>query len=199
MTRLMMLDVESVGLHGEGFAWGVVVGECLPDGTFEEMAARWESCPVDSAYGDRDGLAWCRTNVPPSVLCGTGYANPLALRHAFWLYYQAWTERYPDMWLAADCAWPVETMFLSTCVSDNPAERCWQGPYPLLDLSPLLAAAGENPTATHDRQEDERPAHHPLMDARQSARQYARVLAKLRPAPGGDQPGGDVTYPPATE
>jgi hypothetical protein len=69
----------------------------------------------------------------------------------------------------------VEANFLSACVKLNHAEREWQGPYPLHDLASIMLAQGRNLRAV-TRWPDEVPAHHPLMDARQSARQLAACL-----------------------
>ena len=89
----------------------------------------------------------------------------------------------------ADCAWPVEANFLSACVKLNHKEREWQGPYPLHDLASVLLALGADALAVTERLPDELPAHHPLMDARQSARQLVACLkahnAELCGGPSG--------------
>ena len=81
--------------------------------------------------------------------------------------------------LACDCAWPVEAKFLLECVRDDH----WRGsdaPYPLLDVSGLILAAGGDPTAYFNRRENELPAHHPLRDAQQSARLLLEALNAIR-------------------
>lgn len=72
--------------------------------------------------------------------------------------------------LAADCAWPVEARFLAACVDALPDERRFAGPYPLMEISTWMMAAGQDPMKTHARLESELPQHNPLADARQSAR-----------------------------
>ena len=58
----------------------------------------------------------------------------------------------------------------------NHKEREWQGPYPLHDLASVILALGGNALELTERLPDELPAHHPLMDARQSARQLVACL-----------------------
>jgi hypothetical protein len=165
----MVIDVESVGLHGDGFAvaWVVVnrQGERLEEGCL--------ACDPVMACGSEADRRWVRENIPPLPI-----TNPTKhhLRNTFWHAWRSWAERGAVM--VADCAWPVEANFLSACVRLNYAEREWQGPYPLHDLATLLLASGADPLAITERREDELPAHHPLMDARQSARQLVELLSR---------------------
>jgi len=46
--RILSFDVESVGLHGQGFAVGWVV---LQDG--QEVSSGYAACPIDAAKGAR--------------------------------------------------------------------------------------------------------------------------------------------------
>jgi hypothetical protein len=159
-NKFLVFDVESVGLHGEGFAVGWV---CIENGVVIDEARA--CCPIHSALGDDEGRAWVIANVPPMV---AGFESPITLRDEFWstwLGYKEWGAV-----LVADCAWPVEARFLAACVNDNLAEREWQGPYPLHDLASIILAKGGDPLATRERLPDELPAHDPLCDARQSAR-----------------------------
>lgn len=163
MTHKMMFDVESVGLHGEGFAVGFVVLD--PNGV--ELVAGSAYCPTIEADGPPDDRAWVNENVSVN---GIEFATPAALRDYFWTCWTGFKSEYPDLQLWTDCGWPVEANFLSACVADDPVNRKWGGPYPLFDLSTLLLAVGENPTGTFNRQPSEEPAHNALNDARQSAR-----------------------------
>ena len=166
----MVFDVESIGLHGEGFAvaWVVVnrQGEQLEEGCL--------ACDPDLCQGTEDDREWVKENIPP-LPCSS--PTKFHLRNTFWHAWRNWAAR--GAWLAADCAWPVEANFLSACVRLNPEERNWEGPYPLLDISGVLLAAGLDPLGSHGRQEGELPAHHPLMDARQSARLLLECLDQL--------------------
>jgi hypothetical protein len=164
----MVFDVESIGLQGEGFAvaWVVVDrdGRRLDEGLF--------SCDPRLCKGEQESREWVKANVPPLEPTSPTRQH---LRNAFWWEWRRWADQ--GAVLVADCAWPVEANFLSACVRLNPKEREWKGPYPLHDLSSVLLALGLDPLAVTDRRPDELPAHHPLMDARQSARQLVEALA----------------------
>ena len=174
----MVFDVESIGLHGEGFAVGYVVvtaeGEIVGDRVF--------TCPPDRAQGGNEGRAWIAENCPPLVWnCQT----PAQVRRYFWAAWQSWKDQGAA--LLADCAWPVEARFLAACVDDQPDRNAWNGPYPLHELASFMIAAGMDPMATYDRLTDE-PMHDPLGDARQSARLLLAALSKLRD--GAREPAG---------
>ena len=88
-----------------------------------------------------------------------------------WLYEKALGAR-----LVADCTWPVEARFLVACVMDDPEERRWEGPYPLLDVASVRLGAGLDPLASGKRLARELPEHHPMGDTRQSARLFLEAL-----------------------
>ena len=178
MSNLFMVfDVESIGLHGEGFAvaWVVVdrAGKRLDEGCL--------SCDPEQCAGTDESRKWVAENVPPLE---RNSPTKQHLRNTFWHAWRHWSGM--GAVLVADCAWPVEANFLSACVTLHHAERGWQGPYPLHDLASVLLALGRDPLATNERLPDELPAHHPLMDARQSAR---LLIDALR---AGSVPHGEV-------
>lgn len=169
MTELFMVfDVESIGLHGEGFAVGFVVVH--RNGT--ELDADMYACPPNAAKGNNEGWTWVKDNVP--TLLKTHDAAWL-IRAAFWIKWQEWKTK--GAVLVADCCWPVEARFLAQCVEDQPVQREWQGPYPLHDIASMMLAKGWDPLLERPRKESEEPKHHPLNDARQSARLMLEVLA----------------------
>lgn len=165
-----VLDVESIGLHGEGFAFGYVVIDDKGDevefssSSFDSMLAR--GTPADHE--------WVTKNVP--ALCFS-HTTAARLRTGFWNVWGHWQSQGAVM--CADVAWPVEARFLAACIDDDP-RRAEQAPYPLLDITSILFAAGIDPLASHPRLDHEMPAHNPLNDARQSARLLAKALRKLR-------------------
>lgn len=167
--KFMVFDVESVGLHGEGFAvaWVVVNrnGDRLDEGCL--------ACDSSQCAGSDEARLWVAENVPPISVTSPTKQH---LQNTFWHEWRRWADQGAA--LVADCAWPVEANFLSACVKQNHAEREWNGPYPLHDLASILLAHGSDPLALADRLPDELPAHHPLMDARQSARQLVAYLRK---------------------
>jgi hypothetical protein len=168
-ATFFVFDVESVGLHGEGFAVGG--GVYLANG-----AAQWEfklACPQNACSGSSEDRRWLAENVP--VLDETHRA-PKAMRDEFW---RQWTKaRSQGAVMAADCAWPVEAGFLIACIKDDPARK-QEGPYPLHEIASYLASSGLNPIAKYDRTASELPQHDPLADARQSARLLALALARM--------------------
>jgi hypothetical protein len=95
------------------------------------------------------------------------------MREKFWAF---WADaKRSGALLVTDCGWPVETNFLNQCINDD-NERAWDGPYPLIDLSSILLAAGQDPIGEFPRYATEIPAHNPLSDARQSARVLIETL-----------------------
>ena len=163
----MVFDVESIGLHGEGFAFGYVV--IKRDGTIVEEDLF--SCFPDVAMGEAKNRKWIKANVP-SLAIRT--LTTRGVRDAFWECWMRW--KAVGAVLIAECAWPVEANFLEMCVEDSPVEREWEGPYPLHDLVTLMLARGLDPMTSYPRLKNELPAHNPLNDARQSARLFIELL-----------------------
>lgn len=157
----VVFDVESVGLHGEGFAYGMVVID-------QNGKLIWEghgACHPSNAKGSQSSREWVDLNVP---LLEYNCVSPRAVRDAFWKDYQHWKQEGAT--LIADCGWPVEARFLIACIEDNLPEREWQGAYPFHEIATLLQYKGIDPLKKFDRIESEFPEHNPLNDARQSAR-----------------------------
>ncbi len=170
MSPIFALDIESIGLHGEGFAVGYVV----TDAHGSELEAGGFACPPAAAYGTEDDRLWVSQNVPAMIAT---HATPCELRAAFWQRWLHWSEQGAMM--LANCAWPVEARFLAACVDDHGAAARWQGPYPLLDVSSLAAALGLDPRAAVERNASELPAHDPLADARHCARLWREYSAQI--------------------
>jgi hypothetical protein len=181
MTDLyMVFDVESVGLHGEGFAWGFVV----VDREGREQGQSYFACHPDNANGSAEGRRWIAENLPPLVVSKTH--SPKDVREIFWSHWLEWKAK--GAVLAADCPWPVEARFLAACVDDampryrgerpNDGPRGWEGPYPLIDVASVRLAAGLDPLGMINRRPYEVPMHDPLCDARQSARLLVEALRR---------------------
>ncbi len=166
--KFMVFDVESIGLHGEGYAFGYVV----VDETGKTLEEGKHSCPMARCVGRLEDREWVKANIPElRETCDW----PVDLRKIFWETWMRWKAE--GAVLAADCCWPVEARFLAKCVDDSPDENAWDGPYPLHDLASILLAKGKDPLAVTERLPSELPRHDPLMDARQSARQIIEALA----------------------
>ena len=168
----LVFDVESVGLHGEGFAVAWVV----TDSTGVEHEARREACPPSEARGSTSGRTWIRDNCPDLPVTK---ATPREVRQEFWRTWLRWKDQGAVM--VADCGWPVEARFLAACVDDaRPAAtsdktavdgaREFEGPYPLHELASLLLGAGADPWKQPKRLPQELPEHDPLADTRFSVR-----------------------------
>jgi len=167
----MVFDVESIGLHGEGFAWGAVIVDS--DGNTLQEAEAY--CDPGLARGTSSSHEWVRKNVTFSDSARRMYSVS-AVRQAFWSLWAKWKKLGAT--LAADCCWPVEARFLAACVDDLHASREWEGPYPLLEISTVLLCAGQGPLAVYGRLPSEVPAHSALSDARQSARLLLEALSR---------------------
>jgi len=171
-----VFDVESAGLHGEAFAFGYVV--VTRDG--QELECGKFFCWLDNAKGTDEDLRWVRENCPGLAIFADRDAvvppctNPAELRARFWEAWMHWREK--GAIAVADCSWPVEARFLAACVDVGPAERRWQGPYPLHDVATARLCANLDPLAVVERLPNELPKHDPLADARQSARLFLEAL-----------------------
>jgi hypothetical protein len=164
---IAIFDVESVGIHGEGFAVSLLLAKNLK----ETWHITWACIPNES-MGTPEDFKWVKENVrfPPDTIW-LGF--PQQVRTAFWA---KWLELKEERAiLCSDVTWPVETSFLSACVKDDPGTRNWQGPYPLVDVN-TLHLLGDPPRI---RLPEHLPEHDPLADCRHSLRQLKSVITKL--------------------
>ena len=135
------------------------------------------------------------------------------LRSKFWTWYRACvndcTEKKLSLIVVADWGAPIEAALFRACINDfegDDFEKAqWQGPTPLHEVSSMyktlefqygkaLVASKIDPS--HRLPDTEMPAHHPLADARQTARlAYECLSFKPHPSPlshpdhGGDHDG----------
>lgn len=170
MALFMVFDVESVGLHGEGYAVGYVVVDS--EGNVYENARL--ACDPKAATGDDEERVWIAANCPPIP---ADFVDPKGVRASFWVSWRRWAEQ--GAVLVADCAWPVEARFLAACVDDSPLDRTWLGPYPLHDVATARFLAGFDPLGLTERLHGELPQHDPMCDARQSARLWLEAHNKM--------------------
>ena len=166
-----VFDVESIGLHGEGFA--------VAGGVYIAGAPQHEfrfSCPMEEAEGSDDDRAWVKANVP---VIEVTHRTPSAVRESFWDEWTKAKERYPGITMAGECIWPVEAGFVARCIYQDIEARKFAGPYPMHEIASFMVAAGMDPMATYDRTPGELPKHDPLADARQSARLLHEAMVTL--------------------
>lgn len=165
----MVLDVESIGLHGEAFAFAYVV----VDESGTELRSGYAACSPDAAVGTDEDRAWVTANVPNlTVTCG----SPREVRDRFWA---AWEqEKARGVTLVAEYGWPVEARFLAACIDDDPTTRRVEGPFPLHEVATAVLASGTESLAESERKPRELPKHHPVADARKSARVFTASLRR---------------------
>lgn len=168
---VFIFDVESIGLHGEAFAvaGATLIGEELQD----EFLF---SCPPKAAQGTHENREWVAEHIPRLEVT---HANPRRVADAFWAKWVEAKETHEGIFAAAECLWPVEARFFALCVDNDLYAREWGGPYPFHDLSSIIWASGQDPMSTQERLPEETPAHHPLMDVRQSARLFREARQRL--------------------
>ncbi len=195
MTKHVVFDVESIGLHGEGFAAGWVVLE-ESSGEFSLLSEGFGSCPPETADGDQAGRLWVAEHVCLSAARGYPLPrlclDPVGLRDWFWEELSGLWQGGANLW--ADVPWPVEARFLHDCVEDEPSERRDRGPYPLLDVCSFKLAvtrasrldAGQDSPAFLDQfrklwpLEPKPISHHPLADARFSAVKLIHAIREAK-------------------
>lgn len=174
-----IFDVESIGLHGEGFA--VAGGVYNGKGTAHPDTEFLFACPPGNAAGTAGEMAdrdWVQSNVPA---ISPTHTTPAEIRQAFWDHWKKMQKRFKDrpFEMFAECMWPVEARFIADCIKDDMKNRKFAGPYPFNEIATIMSAAGLDPMATYKREPHELPAHHPQADARLSARLLGDALALL--------------------
>lgn len=174
-NQLFVFDVESIGLYGDGFAFGYVVLDTVSLQTVTEGGAY---CDPFYAGGYYEARQWVAENVSTEGL--RRISSLQELRRDFWE--KVWTPLADSSVMMADCPVPVEANFITACMRDvvgvNNSSHFAQSPYPVLDIASVLFACGVNPLSNFPRASDELPEHHPLMDARQSARVLREVVQR---------------------
>ena len=206
-ARHFVFDVESIGLHGVDFAVGYVIfdkGEEVEAGWWSRGLAD------DRSLGTMEDIAWCYDNIPDEVRHPSDPAFhrirfwdiymrergvPIFRNVARPGVIEDGPHATSKTYFWADCAWPVEARFFAAMIDDarrwptdqpdegdgvlRPSPRNWQGPYPLHEIATLRALVGSllpDPVYLPD----ELPIHHPMMDARRSARQLMAYLQRLQ-------------------
>jgi len=169
MRSFFVIDVESIGLHGEAFAvaGGVYLENGSPQWEFRFCVNR------DKCKGNEDSRKWVDENVPMMEIT---HSSRVQMMNDFWVQWER-AKRH-DAVMAADCCWPVEAKFLEECCALDDS-REFKGPYPLLDIASIRFAAGLDPIGNAPREASELPVHDPLCDARQSARLLSEYFTLL--------------------
>lgn len=181
MTRaryIVSLDVETVGLHGQPFAWAAKVWDSVQLIPAVEILV---TCPLDKAMGPPDDREWVMANVLPAleelppadgVTVTVRKVNSVEdLLNAFVIFWNAWAAKKGGAWVLVDHGYPVEANFLFECFMESFQRKAdFRIPYPVIDYASMRAGVHLDPVETLPRQPAELPAHNPLADARQTLR-----------------------------
>jgi len=171
-SKILSFDCESAGLNGPVFAIGYVVME---NGVEIESDSISSGISEHSCECSSPNLRWLHENTPMDVLYpatqekdnGTIKWTGSHTHLAQW--FKGVLQKHSEALIITDVGYPVETGFLREIQAYV---------YPLIDVSSVLLARGIDPTSTFDRLENELPKHHPLYDARQSARVFLEQFKK---------------------
>lgn len=172
--RIISLDVESNGLHGQCFAFAASVQERRQG----EQYVCQTRVPI---VGTVDG--WVREHVlpvidgPQGILRSAGDVETMAMQ---------WRELYGPLKaegyaVVVHVGWPVEHRFLWDAHWSGP----FTGPFPVWDVAPMLGLAGYDPTgvdgflATKGLPRPPGQPHHPLYDARATAEAFWALTAGM--------------------
>jgi hypothetical protein len=170
----LVFDVESIGLHGEGFAVGWIV---IRGDTGQELSQGILATDPRFCIGGQQEYLWVVDHVPIRVRELKNARNAWDVREMFWAVWHDWKAQ--GALLAADVPWPVEANFLSACIRDGHGARHSEGPYPVIDVASVRLGAGFDPLAIEPRIGPlEEPEHDPQADARQSARLLVEALRR---------------------
>lgn len=175
LSRVLMIDIETMGLYGDQYAFGYVTseeGEVVDAGGFHLTKDDALSC----LSGTADGIQWVRDNyVVNSESVRVHDLNSLLYEFSRTVKWYT-GEGYA---IAAECPYPVETSALRRCV-DMGYLSFEDSPYPLWDISMIRACLGYDPTESLERNTDlELPAHDPIADCYHSTRLLREALLEL--------------------
>lgn len=179
-SLFLSFDVESMGLYGEAFSFGYVLGDAKGQiissaYVFSETSLIFAR-EADEMRGGHN-IDWIEKNIVS--VAGKPTGETASIYTTFWKHYTQLKSKY-EFYVVADCPVPVESNFLDNVISThlvttNRGNEVFNySPYPLLDVCSMRAAVGL--PINFDRLEDEYPIHHPLADAKQSYRGLIEVF-----------------------
>lgn len=166
------VDVESIGLHGEAFAWAVVVFN--KEG--EPVSSRLVAIDPDICKGTTADREWITNNIEEIPFDQGLYSTRYDLIQEFRAHVQQLKNKFKNIVFMAECPYPVEFNLIKEAFpsGDNGIF------YPFIDISSVMIAAGMNPMATYPRLSHfETPAHCPQADAFQSAGLFFEALERI--------------------
>jgi len=170
--KVVVLDVESVGLYGEAFAFAAIAY----DENRKEVGRKCCHFSVKHTAGTLRDYRWVMDNVViPNESQNIFKYEEQSLCSFFFEWYKQYAHK--GYVIAADCAWPVEAKFLLSDMTDKYKRIAT---YPIIDISNIMLCAGMDPTGTYERLSDELPNHNPLCDVKQSARLLFNAIDILK-------------------
>lgn len=173
-SRILTIDAEANGLAGEVFCVAMNVTTAL-DGPVRELDSVVVRCPIKGPVEP-----WVQENVMPAIAdvkvdC-QNYGELLA-KVAGW--HRQWSAL--GVRTLTHVPWPVEARLFTDLYRGH---DIWDGPYPLLDVAPLLLAAGHDPTSvdgflgSSGIAPPEGAPHHPLYDVRATAAAWWHLVRR---------------------
>jgi hypothetical protein len=165
-----VFDVESIGLYGDSFA----VGGGLYGKEGDVMDEFCYCIDKKGLSGMQSDIDWVQKNVPEMEIT---HLSGEEMRNDFWK--KMVEAKSKGAAIFAECKFPVETNFVAKCIEEDKS-RIEDAPYPFHEIASVMISAGVDPLKSYKRIEGETPAHHPLMDSRQSFRLLRHCIRKLR-------------------
>jgi hypothetical protein len=160
------VDVESVGLYGYPFAVAYIIFN--KNGVIVDK--HLEYCPIDTEKSLKSDVEWIKTNVlhyfkNVEYTCG----DVGELYKKFWDNWIRAKNRYEEIIMIGDVIYPVETNFISQCVTLDLNNRQFKGPYPFCDISSIENNISDQRLKELKEYEkcliETYPVHNPMNDA----------------------------------
>ena len=136
--KLVFFDAETDGLYGDFIS----VGMLAVDENGEEIEREYCGIKKENLQLKDE---WTIANVLPRIGEYCDCENESELLDRVWAFWMKYRE---DAYAIADVPYPVECRLFQKCVEKDLKERAMSAPYPLLDLSSILLAAGVDPLAS---------------------------------------------------
>lgn len=131
--KRFFVDAECDGLYGTFLS----VAAMVTDEVGEALDRFYAAVRISS---EQISSAWVRENVYPDLKnAEIFFDTEMEMLEAFWSF---WMKHRADSVCIAYVQHPVESRLFTRCVMTDEAERAFLGPFPLYDLSTLLAANG---------------------------------------------------------
>lgn len=176
--RILTIDAEANGLTGQAFCVAMNVTQSHV-GVVHEIDSVVFRCPIEGPVDQ-----WVQDNVMPGLAgVDVDCANYGELMGKVRQWQEQWTVL--GVRTLTHVPWPVEARLLSDMY---PGVDIWSGPYPLLDVAPLLLVAGYDPVSVDVYLRENNVAapqgltpHHPLYDVRAAAAAWWHLNERLAP------------------